>query len=631
MALEIVEMHGKLRDSNPGAKLPNLPIDVSALPPPPPKRKSAFLNTLSRLASPSSSKSSLRQASFTRLSTATSISSTASPTLTNGTAASTATTPVASPSQEINDPFNSISDVSTTANGSLAASQSSLPPTNSIAASLAAYLTTIANDPSIRQTRVWKRFVRVRTDDLQSVRVERAIKRVRSDLAAHSGSSSTPEVKSMAQVLGEDAEQRSVNVSIGGSATEVSSLNGTIDAVEDLVNGTTIDGSMDDVKEEKANVDDDDDEIVENVTVPAVEDIATETEQDRAPTPQIPKTPIAPVSSAPTPIDTSVVSHKVNLEEDVNGPSTPVPGSAASQSRITRSQSADPSARKSRILYSPSSPLRESQLDGTASSATSFTGDDSSISTTGRRRRTRKKRSKSTDPNASSSKTKLSQRKAVIDDFEMMRVLGKGCAGKVLLVRHKPTLDVFALKAITKRHVLAHQELQHTLTEQAVLKRMAAEGSDPFVVKSWWSFHDKENLFLVMVSCPSLSMLAWDLVCVICDRISIPEEILLPNSLAGAVSVVIVHASTQQKLSKVSKASMPPVSSTAISSLKTSSLAQTDILSSQTLVCPKNSREGRMRSLHLPLHPASEQSSWNRMEMVGVEVRRRHRLLEPLS
>ena len=68
-----------------------------------------------------------------------------------------------------------------------------------------------------------------------------------------------------------------------------------------------------------------------------------------------------------------------------------------------------------------------------------------------------------------------------------------------LLVRHKQTSDLFALKAITKRHVLVHQELQHTLTEQAVLKRMAAESRDPFVVKLWWSFHDKENLFLVMV------------------------------------------------------------------------------------------------------------------------------------
>ncbi|KAJ7659430.1 kinase-like domain-containing protein [Mycena rosella] len=91
-----------------------------------------------------------------------------------------------------------------------------------------------------------------------------------------------------------------------------------------------------------------------------------------------------------------------------------------------------------------------------------------------------------------------STRKVVIDDFEMMRVLGKGCAAKVLLVKHRTTADLYALKAFTKWHVLMHQELQHTLTEQAVLKRAAAERKNPFVVKLWWSFHDEENLFLVM-------------------------------------------------------------------------------------------------------------------------------------
>jgi serine/threonine protein kinase len=129
--------------------------------------------------------------------------------------------------------------------------------------------------------------------------------------------------------------------------------------------------------------------------------------------------------------------------------------------------------------------------DGTSSA----TGDESSISTTAGRC-SRKKRSQSTDPH----RKKKSQRKVAVNDFEMMRVLGKGCAGKVLLVRHKMSSDLYALKAITKRHVLAHQELQHTLTEQAVLKRMSKEAKDPFVVKLWWSFHDKENLFLVMVN-----------------------------------------------------------------------------------------------------------------------------------
>jgi serum/glucocorticoid-regulated kinase 2 len=55
-----------------------------------------------------------------------------------------------------------------------------------------------------------------------------------------------------------------------------------------------------------------------------------------------------------------------------------------------------------------------------------------------------------------------------------------------------------ALKSIVKAHVLAHSELSHTLTEQAVLKRMSREIRNPFIVHLEFSFHDKDNLFLVM-------------------------------------------------------------------------------------------------------------------------------------
>jgi serum/glucocorticoid-regulated kinase 2 len=162
--------------------------------------------------------------------------------------------------------------------------------------------------------------------------------------------------------------------------------------------------------------------------------------------------------------------------------------------RILRSQSADPTTRNRNFK-----PVPLSSREGTLSQTSETTEDDeSSIVSESKKygsRIGRKKRALSVDPNR---ELKKRSKKVAVDDFEMMRVLGKGCAGKVLLVRHKPTSDLFALKAITKRHVLAHQELQHTLTEQAVLKRMAAEGKDPFVVKLWWSFHDREHLFLVM-------------------------------------------------------------------------------------------------------------------------------------
>ena len=207
------------------------------------------------------------------------------------------------------------------------------------------------------------------------------------------------------------------------------------------------------------------------------DDATAEGPEDRAPTPMSPKPAAASGDIPKADTEARNGSGDGDAKEDEKAPRTPV----QTDSWKHRSQSADPTTRSSR-LYS------------TTPSTASQTGDDSSISTTGRRS-ARRKRAKSKDPNSE----KKSQRKVVIDDFEMMRVLGKGCAGKVLLVRHKPSQDVYALKAITKRHVLAHQELQHTLTEQAVLKRMAAENSDPFVVKLWWSFHDKENLFLVMV------------------------------------------------------------------------------------------------------------------------------------
>lgn len=320
--------------------------------------------------------------------------------------------------------------------------------------------------------RPWKRFVRVRTDDLQSVRTERAIKRVRSDLAAHhTPVTETP--RSMSQVLN-DAEVTTT------AAAEPLPTTAPVPEIETDSQGQAHTSSSAVAEQAVDHKDElEEDELADGEGSMRQDDV----EEEDSVTDARGKTPTPPLQDA-------------NLDDDVNGRSTPVPAEATSAklSRITRSQSAEPSSRASRI-YS-TSVLR----DG-ASSTTSITEDDSSVSTTGRR--SRKKRSKSTDPNASLDKKK-SQRKVVVDDFEMMRVLGKGCAGKVLLVRHKNSSDVYALKAITKRHVLAHQELQHTLTEQAVLKRMAAEGTDPFVVKLWWSFHDKEHLFLVMVRDMSL-------------------------------------------------------------------------------------------------------------------------------
>ena len=290
--------------------------------------------------------------------------------------------------------------------------------------------------------------------------MERAIKRVRSDLAAHVGLSKENSYSS--------------STSLGPGA--VPSDGGSI-FVEDMDNSVQLDGEV------LVSSRTEQEEIKEEEEAEPIIDHAPEGEATVDATARIEDGQNDKDLATAAPIDDAATA------QGHEGVPSATPVSEAPISRMHRSQSADPdkSSRLSRV-YTSSVDDASSQVE---------TGDDSSISaTTGRhRRRARKKRSASSAPK----EPKKSKRKVVIDDFEMMRVLGKGCAGKVLLVKHKPTTDLFALKAITKRHVLAHQELQHTLTEQAVLKRMAAESKDPFVVKLWWSFHDKENLFLVMV------------------------------------------------------------------------------------------------------------------------------------
>ena len=442
--MEVVELDRKLRDNHPGVKIPATPIDPASIIPPP-KRKSNFLNTLSRLASPTSNKalrnrSSSRQNGHSMMSSSTTLP----------------TPPLTSPSSEANDPFTAIEP----------AEVANATPTSPSATStaIAAYLTTIANMAAFRKDRVWKRFVRVRTDDLESVRVERAIKRVRSDLAAHVGGlGNVGGGGNRASVLMKDDDASERANQTGDPARSLPSPEDDDDQQSTTdTQGEPREGAED---EEEAG------HARDATAVP--QEKGTEGEKDGENEKKV-----------ATGDDESVAGAEAQ-DEDV--PSTPVNEhpSAAHARNMPRSQSADPdkSHRMSRVYASSVSPSQDGM-----SSQVEETGDESSFSVNGSRRRQRKKKVKKTP-----------SKKVGIEDFEMMRVLGKGCAGKVLLVRHKNTTGLFALKAITKRHVLAHQELQHTLTEQAVLKRMAAESKDPFVVKLWWSFHDKENLFLVMV------------------------------------------------------------------------------------------------------------------------------------
>lgn len=81
-----------------------------------------------------------------------------------------------------------------------------------------------------------------------------------------------------------------------------------------------------------------------------------------------------------------------------------------------------------------------------------------------------------------------------MDDFELLKVLGKGSFGKVMQVRKKDTSRIYAMKIIKKSHIVQKDEIMHTLAERNVL----AQIQHPFIVPLKFSFQTPEKLYLVL-------------------------------------------------------------------------------------------------------------------------------------
>ncbi|KAI8065784.1 kinase-like domain-containing protein [Gongronella butleri] len=96
-------------------------------------------------------------------------------------------------------------------------------------------------------------------------------------------------------------------------------------------------------------------------------------------------------------------------------------------------------------------------------------------------------------------KTQLAGRsgKMTLDDLQLLKVLGKGCMGKVILVRHHATSRLYAMKAISKKWVITQRESEHTRMERDILTKVA-KTQHPFIIKLHCSFQNANQLFLIM-------------------------------------------------------------------------------------------------------------------------------------
>lgn len=82
-----------------------------------------------------------------------------------------------------------------------------------------------------------------------------------------------------------------------------------------------------------------------------------------------------------------------------------------------------------------------------------------------------------------------------VEDFEFLKVLGKGAHGKVLL-SEKKTGDkgLYAMKILKKKHIIDNNQLEHTRAEKNILSYI----SHPFLVSLQYAFQTDQKIYFVM-------------------------------------------------------------------------------------------------------------------------------------
>lgn len=84
--------------------------------------------------------------------------------------------------------------------------------------------------------------------------------------------------------------------------------------------------------------------------------------------------------------------------------------------------------------------------------------------------------------------------KVNLDDFELVRVIGKGSFGKVTLVRKKSDAKLYAMKVLAKQNIIKRKQVEHTRTERNVLGKL----NHPFIVKLHYAFQTDAKLYFVL-------------------------------------------------------------------------------------------------------------------------------------
>ena len=87
----------------------------------------------------------------------------------------------------------------------------------------------------------------------------------------------------------------------------------------------------------------------------------------------------------------------------------------------------------------------------------------------------------------------VSNTKVEMDDFEIIKTIGRGSVGKVLLVKYKNTGDLYTIKSMRKDQLLSENIIDNILSEKNIL----SEGQCEFLLTLSFFFQSPQRIYLV--------------------------------------------------------------------------------------------------------------------------------------
>ena len=79
------------------------------------------------------------------------------------------------------------------------------------------------------------------------------------------------------------------------------------------------------------------------------------------------------------------------------------------------------------------------------------------------------------------------------EDFEKLKLIGKGSFGEVYLAKFKNNSQLYAMKILDKKTIISYNQEEHTKAERDLMVKVDC----PFIVDIKFAFQDKQNLYLL--------------------------------------------------------------------------------------------------------------------------------------